>query len=385
MGEPRKVQVSQVPSIEIFVRHRVGCKSADDAAHKLCGCFKHLRWTHGGKQYRQAAKTKSWKTAEAVRRRIEETFEQPDAGPIKIEAESRQTIERTIELFVSDKRSQKVSAGVLKKYTLELGRFQSFLAKRSKHFPADITQADLTEFRERWDEIYPSSMTQSKVQERLRSFLRYCYESQLIERVPRLSPIKVDEPPTLPFSDEQYRKLLGTIEVLPKVPPTKRARIHALVQLMRHSGLAIRDAVTLEREELQKGSHRIYRVVTSRQKTGTHVSVPIPPDVATEILSVANGHPNYIFWNSGEGAPETAVKKWHKDLRRLLNAAGLKKFRPHSLRDTFAVSLLKNGVPLEEVSKLLGHDSIKTTEKHYAKWVKARQDRLDSLVMATWR
>jgi site-specific recombinase XerD len=56
----------------------------------------------------------------------------------------------------------------------------------------------------------------------------------------------------------------------------------------------------------------------------------------------------------------------------------------HRLRDTFAVELLGNGVPMEEVSKLLGHTSIKTTEKHYAKWVKGRQDRLDSLVTATW-
>jgi site-specific recombinase XerD len=51
-------------------------------------------------------------------------------------------------------------------------------------------------------------------------------------------------------------------------------------------------------------------------------------------------------------------------------------FAPHCLRDTFAVDLLKKGVPLEEVSKLLGHKSIKTTEESYAKWVQARQDRL---------
>jgi integrase/recombinase XerD len=37
------------------------------------------------------------------------------------------------------------------------------------------------------------------------------------------------------------------------------------------------------------------------------------------------------------------------------------------------------------VSKLLGHSSIKTTEKSYAPWVKARQDRFDSLVVATWK
>jgi site-specific recombinase XerD len=55
------------------------------------------------------------------------------------------------------------------------------------------------------------------------------------------------------------------------------------------------------------------------------------------------------------------------------------------LRDTFGVDLLEKGVPLEEVSKLLGHESIKTTERSYAKWVKGRQDPLNSLVTATWK
>jgi len=42
-------------------------------------------------------------------------------------------------------------------------------------------------------------------------------------------------------------------------------------------------------------------------------------------------------------------------------------------------------IPLAEVSKLLGHSNIKTTEKSYAPWVQERQDRLDSLVVATWQ
>jgi len=58
--------------------------------------------------------------------------------------------------------------------------------------------------------------------------------------------------------------------------------------------------------------------------------------------------------------------------------------RSHRLRDTFAVDLLEKGVPLEEVSKALGHKSTKTTERHYAKWVEGRQDRLDALVTGTW-
>ena len=45
--------------------------------------------------------------------------------------------------------------------------------------------------------------------------------------------------------------------------------------------------------------------------------------------------------------------------------------------DTFAVELLLKGVPMDVVSVLLGHSSIKITEKHYAPWVKARQEQLE--------
>jgi len=56
----------------------------------------------------------------------------------------------------------------------------------------------------------------------------------------------------------------------------------------------------------------------------------------------------------------------------------------HRLRDTFAVSMLERGVPIGDVSKALGHESIRTTEKHYAAWMKGRQDRLDKLIVASW-
>jgi len=158
---------------------------------------------------------------------------------------------------------------------------------------------------------------------------------------------------------------------------------------MRWSGLAIRDAVTLRRDEIiHDRAKKLYRIVTARQKTGTHVSVPLPPAVAKEILAVLNGNDTYIFWSTGTGKEQSAVTNWQHDLRKLFRDAGIRSegnMLSHRLRDTFAVDLLQKGVPLEEVSKLLGHESIKTTERHYAKWVKGRQDRLDTLVTGTWK
>src|SRR5262249_8211746 len=145
----------------------------------------------------------------------------------------------------------------------------------------------------------------------------------------------------------------------------RQAKVHALIQLMRWSGLAIRDALTLKRGELQHDkAKKLYRIVTARQKTGTHVSVPIPPAVAKELLTVLNGNPEYIFWG-GKTKEESIAKNWaNMYIAPLFKAAkipGDGHMKSHRLRDTFAVDLLEKGVPLEEVSKLLGHESIKTT------------------------
>lgn len=373
-----------IPSITIFVSHKDTCPHKGDALYRNCRCPKHLRWSYGGKQHRQSARTRSWKVAEEKRRELEDKFAATESD-VSVETETKTTIEQAKTLFVSDKRSQGHDENFIKKYERELGRLVEFMTKRSKFFPHEMTVEDFTVFRAGWNETYPSSTTRSKVQERLRAFLRYCYNARLIDRIPRLTPIKITAPPTMPLSDAQYEKLLKAVPE--EFEGDKATKAHALIQLMRHSGLAMHDAVTFERTELHHDTRKsLYRVVTSRQKTGTHVSVVIPPKVAKEIIAAMklNHNPKYGFWNSGNGKVKTVLTNWGNDLRRVFKTAGFPDGHPHQLRDTFAVSLLEKGAPIEEVSKALGHDSIRTTEKHYAKWVQARQDRLDAVIVATW-
>jgi site-specific recombinase XerD len=387
------------PIITIFVRHAEGCKYEGDEFSKRCDCRKHLRWTisnetwidkrgkhRRGKQYRVSAGTRSWSEAEKKKRELEDQL----AGrtPTVQAAEAQRTVQGSIDTFLQDKKNQGVTDAVIGKYTRELARLREYCERERVFTVQGITRELLTGFCATWSDLYPSTYTRAKVRERVRSFLRYCYEAQWIPRIPQLAKIKVDEAPTLPLTADEYAHLLdaiyGTIE-----GKERQTQVHALIQLMRWSGLAIRDALTLKRGELQHDKAKgIYRIVTARQKTGTHVSVPIPPDVAKELIEVLNGNPEYVFW-SGKGEEESITKNWAKYyIAPLFKAAKIKNdghMMSHRLRDTFAVDLLEKGVPLEEVSKLLGHESIKTTERHYAKWVKGRQDRLDNLVTASWR
>ena len=71
---------------------------------------------------------------------------------------------------------------------------------------------------------------------------------------------------------------------------------------------------------------------------------------------------------------------WRQRLARIAEKAGVQDFRTHRLRDTFAVELLLADVSIEDVSVLLGHSSVQTTERYYAPWDRSRRDRLARIV-----
>jgi integrase len=153
-----------------------------------------------------------------------------------------------------------------------------------------------------------------------------------------------------------------------------------MVLLLRYSGLRMQDAACLERKRLNGG-----RLLLYTQKTDTPVYCPLPPDVVTVLNAVPNDHSDYLFWD-GKSERETTVKSWNRVFRKLFATAQPKIVggHPHRFRDTFAVSLLLQGVQLPHVSILPGHASVKITERHYAPWVKARQEQLEAEARKMW-
>jgi len=82
---------------------------------------------------------------------------------------------------------------------------------------------------------------------------------------------------------------------------------------------------------------------------------------------------------------KSAVADWQRSLAKVYETAGVPDAHAHRFRDTFAVELLLSGVPLERVSVLLGHSSVKITERHYAPWVRERQEQLEDDVRRAWK
>jgi integrase len=377
---------ASVPAVEAYVRHSADCSKADVRDWKRCKCPKWLSWRQDGTTVRQSAKTRSWEKALDAARRLEEKFRLALNGePTAVQ--DAVTLEKAIEQYLADKKSQKIGAQWQGKIEHTLQKQLLGWAKlHNVYFLTDLTLQKLQEFRHTWT---VADITAAKTQERLRSFFRWCQTLGWIANNPvaQLSRIKVRQKPTDWFTDAQFAKLLDAVYLYdkrdtasPGLSPNAE-RLQTLLSLMRYSGLAIGDAATLERERLNEDD----TLFLYRQKTGVPVFVPLPRDVAESLRNVPPGpKPNsrYFFW-SGNGERKSTVADWQRAFYRLVELADIKnsddtpkRCHLHMLRDTFAVDLLLNGAKLQDVSLLLGHSSIKITEKHYAPFVRERQDHL---------
>ena len=92
----------------------------------------------------------------------------------------------------------------------------------------------------------------------------------------------------------------------------------------------------------------------------------------------------HFFWD-GKVKLEIAVGSRRRRFAKLFEFAKVEGAHPHRFRDTFAVELLLSGVPIERVSILLGHQSVRITERHYAPWVCSRQEQLEADLINAWQ
>jgi site-specific recombinase XerD len=141
-----------------------------------------------------------------------------------------------------------------------------------------------------------------------------------------------------------------------------------------YTGFAYTDVYQFEQDAVTIGLDGEYWLSTNRQKTGTKESVPLLP-VALEIIEKYRENEYCKKYN--KLLPVNSNQRYNAYLKELADVCGIKKhLTSHIARHTFATTVtLANGVPIETVSSMLGHNSIRTTQI-YAKVVehKVSQD-----------
>src|SRR5580704_4877701 len=359
----------------IYRRHQKRCAHRHEGRkYRRCRCTVWVDGHLNGVELHQSLHTRDWQEAQRIVREWEVIGEQ-----------AKETVAVTVRYacaeFLKDATARGLREPTLYKYRLLFGQLQEFADGTGREALSQFDLEVLRNFRATWPN---RNVAARKKLEATKAFFRFCWESGWISHNPasKLKASRTTEPPTMPFTREEIDRTLAACDNYAakrgKAGRADARRLRALVLLLRFTGLRIRDAVTLRRDQLTNGKLLLFTA-----KTGTPVYCPLPGFVVTELEMVHSSSLQHFFW-SGEGKPKSCVGDWQRSLRKLFELAGVTNGHAHRFRHTFAVELLLAGVPLDRVATLLGHTNSKITERHYAPWIRARQEQLESDVRRVW-
>ena len=166
-------------------------------------------------------------------------------------------------------------------------------------------------------------------------------------------------------TERGYLTMAELTNLMNKQLPSKRLeQIRDVFVFSCFTGLAYCDAQALTAEHIIVGPNKAHWLRTHRKKTSAPVDVPLL-EIPLQILAKYEGRcPN------GKLLPIPSNQKCNDYLKEIASICGIeKRLTFHLARHTFATTVtLTNGVPIESVSKMLGHRSLKTTQI-YAKIV----------------
>jgi integrase/recombinase XerD len=151
----------------------------------------------------------------------------------------------------------------------------------------------------------------------------------------------------------------------------------AFVLTLRYTGFRMSDVMKLHKGKID-GQGRVFIRTT---KTNEAVRLPLPQELRDALKAIEREDSPYYF-TKGKAKPKSALTIWGESFSKLLELAKVVG-HPHQYRHTLATDLLSQGVSVEDVAAILGN-SPAIVLKHYAPWVKARQDALDTAIKKLW-
>lgn len=254
--------------------------------------------------------------------------------------------------FIMKKTVQGLSEKTLAQYSAEIPRMLSVIGK-----PAECVNSDdilyYLALREHRDKV--SKVTVSNNLRYLRTFFEFLTIEGIIPTNParKVGSIKVAKKQKKAFTD---------VEVLKLRQSCKTIKEKLIVDMLLSTGCRVSELVSIKVEDIEgrritvlgKGNKEriVYLNAQARLTLDEHMR-----DIDTIINPYILPSTRYI--NSTEHMSSGAVESF---CRRLGEKAGVRNVHPHRFRRTCATMALKRGMPVEQVSKMLGHEDLKTTQ-----------------------
>ena len=276
-------------------------------------------------------------------------------------------------------------------------KLKSWASEDRVEYLDEVTPDALYKWRGTWsvnaknnrDRLAPP--TQNQYISLIRRFFRWTVDADYLDKDPSrlMKRAAYDQEPTRPLTAEQFEQVLAATYKLDSdrnrvlnVPEYGRD-LRAIFLLQRWTGIRIIDALMLKRTAIKDG-----RMTVRTKKTGSWIKNRKLPQVVLDALAeipLKQDHvrQGYYFWSCSCNDADNLTTIWAEHIRDLNEYLDLQddegnpmELHSHMLRDTFAVELLLAGMPIEDVSRLLTHKDINTTQRHYAPWVKSREEKL---------
>lgn len=351
-------------ALRLIRRHLKDCPHTS-TRYRRCKCPIHVYGTLAGEKIRKALDQTSW---DAATDQINGWTAAGEIGIVKIDPP---TVREAVGKYMADCEARHLGWEAMRKYRHLLeDRFIPWAEQKGFRNIRHVSVDGLRQFRQTWAD---SPLYATKNLERLRAFFRFCHQAGWTKDNPAkaVKPPKVKHSPTLPFARDEMKSIIAACDEY----GGNKARIKAFILTMRYTGLRIGDAIRLSTDQVSDG-----RVFVRTAKTGQPVTVPVPPQVIKALGEVESGSARY-FW-TGKNI-RSAVSNWSRYLARVFELADVKDGHSHRFRDTCAVELLLAGASVEDVATILGNTP-QVVARHYAPWVRERQERLEKLVRQSW-
>ena len=271
--------------------------------------------------------------------------------------------------------SESLTYGTLKNYFTTQKYIKLFLLNKKAQdiYLSQLTFRFLVDF-EKFLRCYTPEDHQKKMEnntvmkhiQRLRKMVTLAYKMEWIDKDPFIK-----FKPTYIKNEREFLRKDELQDIVEKEFNIERLTlVKDLFIFSCYTGLSYIDVMQLNEDNIALGIDGGRWIVTNRQKTHNKVKIPLLP-IAEELIIKYKGHiktkkTKTLF-------PNISNQKLNAYLKEIADLSGIKKnLTFHIARHTFATTItLSNGVPIETVSKLLGHSKIATTQI-YAKVIERK-------------
>jgi len=259
------------------------------------------------------------------------------------------------------------AAGSIRNFAVTEGYIKKYLIKDKKTTDVFLKELDykfIRDFEHFLHAYYPkgrdremSHYTVMKHIQRLRKIVTLAYHLEWLDKDPFRRWKMTFEKKERDFLTANELSNLETYNF----PIERLDRVRDLFLFSCFTSISYVDIKNLKPKHILEGMDGNNWIITHRQKTQTKVKIPLL-DKAKLLLEKYENHPMAII--SETLFPIISNEKVNLYLKEIAIAVGIKKnLTFHMARHTFATTVtLSNGVPIETVSKLLGHTKVATTQ-----------------------